>query len=387
VTPPKLSIALARRLALHAQGLALPIGRRRANGRDVANVVARIGALQLDPVAPVARSPLLVAHARLGMVEDEDIDDAAYTRRFLFDAWAHEASLVHVDDIWLHRHVQLRRRDGGMHPLVHEFLDKNAEFVQDILAALRERGPLRASEIEHDSVAEHWQHGYWTDEVSARQTTARTLLSLWRAGHIGVGARRGQERLWDVFDRCVPEGMLDAVPEISVEAFEQAATRRALRALGVARAPHVRNHFLRGWVENTQRILDEAPDVVEVRVEGSNGRWYVHHDDLERAPQLEPGRRTVALSPFDNLICDRKRAAELFGLDHRLEIYVPAKKRIWGYYVLPILHGERFVARADLKLDGDTLQVLSLHHEDGRPAKRAAQTALERLAAWRGATL
>jgi uncharacterized protein YcaQ len=213
------------------------------------------------------------------------------------------------------------------------------------------------------------------------------LQVLWRTGVIGIGGRRGQERLWDVFERCLPEGMLDTVPELSVEAFEQAATRRALRALGVARAPHVRNHFLRGWVQNTQRILDEAPDVVEVRVEGSNGRWYVHEDDLERAPGLEPGKRTVALSPFDNLICDRKRAAELFGFDHRLEIYVPAKKRVWGYYVLPILHGERFVARADLKLDAGVLRVLSLHHEDGRPAKRAVQTALERLAAWRGATL
>jgi len=387
VTRPRLSIAVARRLALHAQGLALPIARRRANGRDVANVVARIGALQLDPVAPVARSPLLVCHARLGLVADEDIDDAAYTRRFLFDAWAHEASLVHVDDLWLHRHVQLRRRDGGMHPLVHEFLDKNVEFVQDVLGALRERGPLRASEIEHDSVAEHWQHGYWTDEVSPRQTVARTLLSLWRAGYIGIGARRGQERLWDLFERCLPEGMLDTVPELSVEAFEQAATRRALRALGVAKAPHVRNHFLRGVVADTQRILDEAPDIVEVRVEGATGTWYVHADDLDRAPDLEPGRRTVALSPFDNLICDRKRTAELFGLDHKLEIYVPRSKRKWGYYVLPILHGERFVARADLKLEGDRLQVLSLHHEDGRPAKRAVQTALERLAAWRGATL
>ncbi len=386
---PTLSIALARRLALHAQGLALPIGRRRADGRDVANVVARIGALQLDPVAPVARSPLLVAHARLGLVEDADIEDAAYTRRFLFDAWAHEASLVHVDDLWLHRHAQLRRRDGGMHPLVHEFLETNAAFVDDLLGALRERGPLRASDIEQSSVVEHWQHGYWTDEVSPRQTTARALLALWRAGHIGVGARRGQERLWDVFERCLPDGMLDTVPELSVEAFEQAATRRALRALGVARAPHVRNHFLRGRVQNTQQILDDAPDIAEVRVEGSNGRWYVHADDLERAPDLEPGRRTVALSPFDNLICDRKRAAELFGFDHRLEIYVPQDKRQWGYYVLPILHGERLVARADLKLDGDAglLQVLSLHHEDGRPAERAVQTALERLAAWRGATL
>ncbi len=381
------SIALARRLALHAQGLALPIGRRRADGRDVANVVARIGALQLDPVAPVARSPLLVAHARLGLVEDTHIEDAAYERRFLFDAWAHEASLVHVDDIWLHRHVQQRRADGEMHEAWSAFLKTNRPFADDVVAALRERGPLRASDIEHDSVVEHWQHGYWTDEVSARQTTARMLQVLWRTGVIGIAGRRGQERLWDLFERCLPDGMLDAIPDLSQEAFEQAAARRALRALGIARPPHVRNHFLRGWVKDTQKILDSAPDIVEVRVKGSKGRWYVHEDDLARAGDLQPGRRTVALSPFDNLICDRKRAIELFDFDHRLEIYVPPAKRVWGYYVLPILQGERFVARADLKLDGERLQVLSLHYEPGRSAKRAVDTALQRLAAWRGAKL
>jgi uncharacterized protein YcaQ len=385
-----IGIDVARRLALHAQGLALPIGRRRAGARDVANVVARIGALQLDPVAPVARSPLLVAHARLGLVEDADIEEAAYTRRMLFDAWAHEASLVHVDDLWLHRHVQRHVLDGASpwHQRNRAFLEANPRFREDVLAALRERGPLRASEIE-DTSDEHWQHGFWTDEVSSRQTIARMLQLLWLTGEIGIAGRRGQERLWDLFERCVPEGMLDAVPELNDEAFAQAATRRALRALGVARAPHVRNHFLRGVVPpaDTQRILETSPDIAEVAVDGLAGRWFVHADDLARAADLAPGRRTVALSPFDNLICDRRRTAELFGFDHRLEIYTPAAKRVWGYYVLPILHGERFVARADLRLDADgrVLQVLSLHHEPGRRAPAAVRTALERLAAWRGA--
>jgi uncharacterized protein YcaQ len=115
----------------------------------------------------------------------------------------------------------------------------------------------------------------------------------------------------------------------------------------------------------------------------------VHADDLERAAELEPGRRTVALSPFDNLLCDRARTRELFGFDHKLEIYTPVAKRRWGYYVLPILHGERFVARADLKVDRDAgvLRILSLHHEDGRRAPAAVTRALEQLARFRGADL
>jgi hypothetical protein len=126
-----------------------------------------------------------------------------------------------------------------------------------------------------------------------------------------------------------------------------------------------------------------------VEVEGLRGTWWIRPGDLERAPDLPEGRRTVALSPFDNVLCDRARTAELFGFDHRLEIYVPAPQRRWGYYVLPILHGERLVARADLRLDREArrLRVLSLHHEPGRRAPGAVRVALERLAAWRGATL
>jgi hypothetical protein len=126
-----------------------------------------------------------------------------------------------------------------------------------------------------------------------------------------------------------------------------------------------------------------------VQVDGLRGTWWIRPGDLARASALPEARRTVALSPFDNLLCDRARTAELFGFDHRLEIYVPAPQRRWGYYVLPVLHGERLVARADLKLDRGTriLQVLSLHHEPGRRAPGAVRDALERLAAWRGATL
>jgi hypothetical protein len=105
------------------------------------------------------------------------------------------------------------------------------------------------------------------------------------------------------------------------------------------------------------------------------------------AADLEPGRRTIALSPFDNLIADRQRTAELFGFDHRLEIYVPRPKRVWGYYVLPILHGERFIARADLRIEDGVMRVLSLHQEDGRQARTAVRRALEQLARWRRATL
>ena len=121
-------------------------------------------------------------------------------------------------------------------------------------------------------------------------------------------------------------------------------------------------------------VTGAETDIEAVEVEGTKGTWFALGESL--SIDLEPGRRTIALSPFDNLICDRARTAELFDFDHRLEIYVPQPKRIWGYYVLPILHGERFIARADLKLDGDVLRVLSLHEEPGRRAPAAVRRAL-----------
>jgi hypothetical protein len=269
----------------------------------------------------------------------------------------------------------------------------NAAWADGVVRDLAERGPLRAREVE-DRAAADWRHGHWTDEVSSRQNVARMLDRLWMSGRIGIAGRAGTERLWDVLERCLPAGALaaaDAEPLTDRGATRRAALR-AIGMLGAARIPHIRAHFTRGrypGLEAELALMEDEGAVARVEVEGSRGTWWMLPEDLERAASLPEGRRTVALSPFDNLLCDRARTAEVFGFDHRLEIYVPAPQRRWGYYVLPILHGERVVARADLKLDrqGRLLRVLSLHHEPGRRAPGAVRSALERLAAWRGATL
>jgi uncharacterized protein len=364
----------------------------------VAAVVKRIGCLQLDPVSAVARSPLLVLFARLGPVRDAALERAAYVQRALFDAWAHEASLVATADLPLHRWATRTVLDGPGARAVRarEFLTVNAAFCDELVAELRERGPLRARDLEDRSV-QPWRHGWWTDEVSARQTIARLLHMLWLSGRIGVSRRVGMERVWDVFERCVPEQALAAAHPFSGDdgAAERDAALRAVRMLGVARPAHVRAHFLRRRYRQlpaTLEALVAAGCLEAVRLSGlGDGVWYAASEDLERLHELAPGARTTVLSPFDNLLCDRARTAELFGFDHRLEIYVPPAKRRWGYYVLPILHRERLVARADAALDRDAglLRVHALYREpDVRrtPAlDRAVAGTLERLAAWRGA--
>ena len=332
--------------------------------------------------------------ARLGAdVREASLERAAYEERLLFDAWAHEASLVATADLALHRwamrtwlHAPTARAARA-----RAFLDANAGFCDELVDELRARGPRRARDLE-DRSAEPWRHGWWTDEVSGRQTIARLVHLLWITGRIGVGRRVAGERLWDVFERCVPPGA--AAVELDDHAAERTAVLRAVRMLGVARPAHVRAHFLRRRyprLAETLAALAGDGRLERVSVQGLRGDWYTAPEDLERVADLPPGARTTALSPFDNLLCDRARAAELFGFDHRLEIYVPAAQRRWGYYVLPILHRERILARADAVLDRDAglLRVNALHVEPGlrRTAAldRAIARALERLAAWRGA--
>ncbi len=388
-------------MALHAQGLALPP----AGGSTVDDVVARLGCLQLDPVGVVARSPLLVLRARMvgGTHESHEraLARAAYRDRRLFDYWCHEASICHIDDLPLHRWAMRTYLDrlSPARAVVREWMEGNAAFADHTVEALRAAGPLRARELE-DRADVDWEHGHWTDEVSSRQNIARMLDRLWMMGRIGIADRIGIERRWDVIDRCVPDGALasiDAEP-LTEEEIVRRAILRSVGMLGVARAPHIAAHFTRrrypgmgGPGEGHIGELERSGELTRVAVSGLRGDWWARPADLEGVTTLETGRRTVALSPFDNLLCDRARAAELFGFDHRLEIYVPAGKRRWGYYVLPVLHGERLVARADVRVDREgeapVLRVLAVHHEPGRRAPRAVERALASLASWRGAEL
>ncbi len=336
--------------------------------------------------------------ARLGPLHDAALEQAAYRDRALFDAWAHEASLVATADLALHRWAMRTwlQAPTTRAERARAFLHSNAACADARVDELRARGPLRARDLE-DRSAEPWRHGWWTDEVSGRQTIARLLQLLWITGRIGVAARiGGTERVWDVLERCLPPGALSAAAggDLTDDEAERTAALRAVRMLGVARAGHVRAHFLRrrcARLPDTLAALVAAGRLESVTVAGLRGDWFAAPQDLDRLADLPPGTRTTVLSPFDNLLCDRARTAELFGFDHRLEIYVPAAQRLWGYYVLPILHRERLVARADLALDrqAGVLRVLALHREpDVRRSAtldRAVTQALDRLAAWRGA--
>jgi uncharacterized protein YcaQ len=260
-------------------------------------------------------------------------------------------------------------------------------FRERILARLGEDGPLRARDLDdHAEVA--WDGGVWW----SGRSVARLLDMLWVAGQIGISRRDGAQRVWDLMERCWPADVPEE--ELSPREVQRQAVVHAVRALGAARAPHIRVHFTRFRYPDLPAVLAELhrDGVLEpLAVDGLGDDWWILAEDVERLGEDFRGRTTL-LSPFDNLLCDRARTEALFGFHHRLEIYVPKPKRRWGYFVLPVLDGDRLVGRIDLAMDRkrDTLVAHTVHAEPkvprGARLPKAIARELERLATWRGAT-
>jgi uncharacterized protein len=377
----RLTVTAARRLAIRAQRLDGPAPRGRPDREAILDVCRSLRCLQLDPTNVVARNHLLVVFSRLGPFDPALLEQLAYEDRTLFEYWAHEASLVLSDDLPLHRYLMRTRS----HARAQQWWDLNDKFRAYILDRLRADGPLPLREIEDRSVAP-WLSIGWTGSSHV----SRMLDLMWVRGHVGIGGRSGGQRLWDLMERCLPAGAPEEAP--GDEEVTRAATLLALRALGVARAPHIRAHFTRGRYPNlpeTLAALHREGEIVSVEVEGLGGGWWMRADDAEINGDWRG--RTAVLSPFDNLLCDRARTEQLFGFSHRLEIYTPKAKRRWGYFVLPILHHDRLIGRADLAIDrkANRLVAHAIHREPDAPRGKAVAKAirreLEQLAKWQGA--
>lgn len=285
------------------------------------------------------------------------------------------------EDLPLHRYLMRTWR----HARAQKWWDLNEAFRAYILVRLRADGPLPLREIEDRSEAP-WLSSGWTHQ----RNVSRMLDLMWVRGQVGIGGRAGGQRLWDLMERCLPPGAPDHVPD-DAEVTTQAALH-AVKALGVSRTPHIRAHFTRGrypGLPEALATLQARGEIVRVAVDGLGDDWWMRAEDAE--PDGAWRGRTALLSPFDNLLCDRARTEQLFGFSHRLEIYTPKAKRRWGYFVLPILHHERLIGRADLAIDRNAGRLVAhaVHREPdaprGKAIARAIRRELERLASWQGA--
>jgi uncharacterized protein len=266
---------------------------------------------------------------------------------------------------------------------------ENDALRRHIVRQLRTEGPLRLRDFEDRAVV-GWKSSGWTTD----RNVERMLDYLWIKGRIVVAGRPGGQKLWDLAERWLPAWTpRERLSEPEVVRF---CVERSVRALGVAQPGHIQQHFTRGrypglpgalaWLQRKGRL---HPVRVADGAQVLPGPWFVHQDDLPALERLEAGEwnpRTTLLSPFDNLICDRSRTELLFGFRFRMEIYVPKADRKFGYYVLPILHGDRLIGRVDPLMDRATgrLEVKAVHAEPGAPITaaggRAVRAALDDLA-------
>jgi hypothetical protein len=339
--PRKVRLEHARRLAVARQRLSGPRPKP-VSADDIHDVVRAVGCLQLDPTAVVARNHLLVLFSRLGPFDHKLAETLLWDERRLYEYWAHQASIVPIEDRSLH--AALPPRWGDPHR-TEAWMTQRAQAVELVLERLAANGSIRPADFEEH--AEKYESGW-----GSRSEIADTLALLWLRGQVVPAGRDGRGRSWALADSWFGAS-LEAIPERD-EAVRDAAAR-SLRALGIATTKQVKDHFIRGRYHGLEELWKHMEvDGLIVAVDlGLKGDWYVHANDLDLLERIESGQfeaRTTLLSPFDNLICDRNRTLALWGFDFRLEIYVPRTKR-WGYFVMPLLHGDRLIARLDLAVD------------------------------------
>ncbi|GIJ43509.1 hypothetical protein Val02_03950 [Virgisporangium aliadipatigenens] len=342
----------ARRIAVRAQLL----DATRPTG--LLDTLRRLTLLQIDPTAAIAPNADLVAWSRLADAYDpSQLQQAVERDRSAFELGA---MIRPIEDLRLYLpDMHTRPRDAK----AREWLAANATFHRDVLALLAEKGPLLSRDIPDTSTVP-WPSSGWTDNRNVTQL----LEILNNRGEVAISARRGRQRLFDLASRVYPTVAAD----LSVEEAARLRDERRLGALGIARA-------------RTTAYPVEPADVgeagEEATVEGTKGTWRV---DPTLLGQPFEGR-TALLSPFDRLVHDRTRIEEIFEYEYTLEMYKPAAKRRWGYFALPILHGDRLVGKLDATADrkAGVLRVNAIH-EDAPFPRAAVDDEIAALAAWLG---
>ncbi|HVY03548.1 MAG TPA: crosslink repair DNA glycosylase YcaQ family protein [Caulobacterales bacterium] len=374
-----LSLSEARRMALAAQGFGAKPGAPTA--RAMKAMVAGLGLVQIDSVNVLARSHYLPAFSRLGAYDRAALDALAWGKRpALFEYWAHEASLLPIESQPLFRWRMAQALNGELGwDSVKRMGRERAAFTGAVKARIAAEGALPASAFDMGKKGE----GGWWGWSEAK----RALEYLFWSGQVTTRTRRTSfERVYDLTERVIPSAVLNA-PTPSAADAQRALVEIAARAMGVASRKDLRDYFRLSPTQTDAAIaaLEDDGALTAVKVEGWAKPAYVHR--TAKLPRRVEAR--TLLSPFDNLIFHRDRAAALFDAHIRLEIYTPAHKRTHGYYVLPFLMGERIVARVDLKAERKqgALAVIAAHLEDHAAADAVAPAlaeSLREMAAWLG---
>ncbi|MBK1788592.1 winged helix-turn-helix domain-containing protein [Prauserella cavernicola] len=379
-----MSLPVARRTALAAQGFADPRPRGAPTRRHLQRVLSRVRLIQLDSVNVAVRAHYAPLFARLGAYEPALIDDAAWSDtarkpRMLVEYWAHEASLVPVDD-WPLLQSGAKRQGWWRH--YGALAEQSPSLVDDVLAVVKELGPVGAGAIEKEVAgASRRAPGAWWE----RSEVKRICEWLFGMGQLTTGTRRGFERLYDLTERVLPAEVL--ARRVDADEGARRLVANSATALGVATETDLRDYYRLGPQVCRQAVeeLVEEGTLEPVRVATWKQRAYRHRD--ASTPRAVSGR--ALLCPFDPLIWERARTERLFGFRYRIEIYVPEPQRVHGYYVFPFLLDGELVARVDLKSDraAGVLRAQGAFAEPGADHGRVAEdlaAELGHMASWLG---
>ena len=365
----RLTAAAARRTVVAAQGFHEAKSAGPVTRAHLKRLVARLQVLQLDSVSVAVRAHYAPVFSRLGSYDRDILDRAAWSHsarspRLLVEYWAHEAALMAVDD-WPLLRWRMREYQHGRWGT--EIVKKNAKLADDVIDAVAALGPSTAGQIEAYLESEpRGRKGPWWD----RSDTKWVAEALWAAGVLTTATRVGFARHYDLTERVLPSEVVERQVDEG-DAVRQLVLRAAT-ALGVATEADIRDYFRLGARQVKPAIADllAAGELESVEVEGWTAPAYL------RAGQIVPRRDkgTALLCPFDPLIFFRPRIERLFGFHYRIEIYTPAEKRQFGYYVWPFLLDGDLVGRVDLKADriNNALHVVGAFAEDGRDHSHVA---------------
>jgi uncharacterized protein len=359
-----LSLAALRRHVVAAQGYTTRY--RVAGPDDVAAAIRRLSAVQLDSISTVERAHRLTLLSRVGRYPPRTVASLLSGGR-VFEYWAHEACLLPIEDWPLARSRMLSNPD---HPWWGDVIDRDPALADKVMGEIRERGPLGSRHFEGARSA----GGMWNLKPAKRM-----LEALWSSGRLVVATRDGFQRMYDLPERVIPDDVLGA-PVPGEHEVMRALVLRAVAARGALTDAGVVEHWrLRGGVAAVKPYTDAlvAEGALRREAVGDGGAPVLLPPDADAAADRPTG--CVLLSPFDNLLWDRPFAERVLGFKHLIEVYKPAPERRYGYYVLPLVVGDRIAGRADIKADrkAGVLRLLAWHPESRRKSA-ARDEALER---------
>lgn len=357
-----LSLAHARNLHLAAQGLLQPPSRA-AKRADVAACIQRMALLQIDTIHVVSRSPYLVLHSRLGDYPREWLEDTLASGA-VFETWAHEACFAPVDDLHTHRAYNRQARQHWGLANARKMAATQRAHLDKLLAHIRDKGPVKSSDFERSEGRGGAWWG-WKDEK-------RWLEALFAHGELMIARRENFHRVYDLSERVAPQ-LLQPVDEADMKTLSTLLIEKAVTALGITQARWIHDYF-----RTKPRLKDadldamvESGTLLRVAVEGWGAPGYVHASHAATLKKAQAGKllatHTALLSPFDPVVWDRERGSTLFDFDYRLECYTPEDKRVYGYFVLPILCRGELIGRLDAKAHRaeGVFEVRALHAQSG----------------------